>query len=76
MACLWYDDQEFWRKVFQDKANFFGTGFEQLGVTLNWSYPIRMNIDGKPVMRPWISDYAKPAFGPVTKPTGRQSSRR
>lgn len=58
VACLWYDDQEFWRKVFQDKANFFGTGFEQLGVTLNWSYPIRMNIDGKPVMRPWISDYA------------------
>ena len=56
---LWYEGQEHWKKAIthsngSPSLNFFATGFEDLGITINWSLPKPFR-DGMP--RSLVSDY-------------------
>ena len=60
VANMWYEGQEFWsdkvlHKDGKPSADLFATGFRDLGITMNWSFPIKTKTSGE--ARSTISDY-------------------
>ncbi|MGK5093569.1 FAD-dependent oxidoreductase [Deltaproteobacteria bacterium TL4] len=55
---LWYEGSQFWRKLFKERPDnnvFFATGFEHLGITINWTAPLLE--EGSAGMNPQYAGY-------------------